>query len=808
MVVDIPDLTHSGFDYSIPAALLSTVKKGSRVIVPLGSRTTQGFVIAIHDKTKISNKIKAIKDNLDVVPSLSEELIQLAIWMSNRYSTHLFRTLQILIPSALKTKVEQVFIVEDDIDITVLSIQLSQQEINILAWVLDKQPVQESSLLKRFPNEHMLIQRLVEDGHLQLKKDFKDKGTKKKISVLKKKLAHELLSMELDKLPKNAQKQKLIIEYILFNAIEEIEIPKLMTALDITHSSIQALVKKGYIEVVEKEQLRDPYQDRFFQDKKVMLTNEQEKVFEQIVDAYHTTTSKPFLLHGVTGSGKTEIYLQAIQYGLDQGKDSIVLVPEISLTPQMVERFKGRFGSLVAVLHSRLSQGERLDEWRRIQRGKAKIVIGARSAIFAPLKNISFIIIDEEHESSYKQEEHPKYHTRDIAIWRAAYHQSIVVLGSATPSLESYYLAQKKEYQLLELPNRVHGRSMPTIHVADMRDELRAGNRSMFSRTLQQMIEDRLNKKEQIVLLLNRRGFSTFVMCRTCGYVMKCPHCDISLTYHHTNNTLRCHYCGYEEQVPNVCPECGSEHIRYFGTGTQRVEEDLAKRFPGVRVIRMDVDTTSKKGSHEKLLHSFRKEEADILLGTQMIAKGLDYPKVTLVGVIAADTLLKLPDFRAAERTFQLLTQVSGRAGRHELLGDVVIQTYTPEHYSIEYTKEHDYHSFFYKELQNRRMLNYPPLSKLIIIHFTHEHLPGVMKASEQFVRSLKQLITSDTEVLGPVVSPISRLKDRYRFQCMVKYNDETNILLQIHQTISWVNSQLNDRQLQISVDVDPYVLM
>jgi len=804
VVVDIPAINHQGFDYKIPDPLLPGLQKGCRVIVPLGSRMTQGFVIAIHPETDIQSRIRAIKENLDVVPTLSEELIELGIWMSKHYSTHLFRTLQTLIPSALKTKAEQYFFAADEWSM----LALNEREKAIFTWVARKQPVRQSALLDQFPTEQKLIQQMVESGILSLKKEFKDRGTKKKTNVVKVKISPEKLLKAIAELPKQAQKQREILEYFLFHELEEIAIGELINDLQLTRSSIQGLVKKGYLEIEQKVQWRDPYKGRDFQDKKVQLTEEQDRVFEQIRTAYGQSSSKPFLLHGVTGSGKTEIYLQAIQYGLEQGKSSIVLVPEISLTPQMVERFKGRFGSNVAVLHSRLSIGERLDEWRKIQRGDAKIVVGARSAIFAPLKNIGFIIIDEEHESSYKQEEHPKYHVREIATWRASYHQAVLIFGSATPLMETYYRAINKEYHLLELSRRVLGRSMPTIHIIDMRDELRAGNRSMFSTKLQEMIEDRLQKKEQIVLLLNRRGYSTFVMCRTCGHVMTCPHCDISLTYHHVNQTLRCHYCGYEERSPQVCPECGSKHIRYFGTGTQKVEEELSRRFLGVRVIRMDVDTTGKKDAHEKLLTSFRKHEADILLGTQMIAKGLDYPKVTLVGVIAADTILKLPDFRASERTFQLLTQVSGRAGRHQLSGDVIIQTYSPEHYSIQYTKEHDYHSFFQKELEHRKILNYPPVRKLILIHFSHENLPAVMKASERFVRQLKSNLPTDIEVMGPVVSPISRLKDRYRFQCMIKYNDETIILPTIHQTISWINEEWNDRQLQISVDVDPYVLM
>ncbi|WP_084024396.1 primosomal protein N' [Vulcanibacillus modesticaldus] len=803
VVIDIPDMRHHGFDYLVPDSLLPTLKKGCRVIVPLGSRVTQGFVIEIKSTTRVKN-VKPIKENLDIIPSLTEELIQLGSWMSNYYSSHLFRVLQMLIPTALKTKMEQYILVNDEIE----KDNISLKELEIIEWVAKNQPIKQSILIDHFSNEKHLIQQMLQFGLLELKRDFVDKGTSKKISFLKLKLSNEHLLLEIAELSKQARKQREVLEYFLFNQINEVSLSTLMSKLNINRSTIQSLVKKGYLEVIKKETARDPYKDRNFQDKRVTLTVEQEQVLRKIVSSFNGEEIKPFLLHGVTGSGKTEIYLQSIEEVLKEGKDSIVLVPEISLTSQMVERFKGRFGSLVAVIHSRLSQGEKLDEWRRIQRGDAKIIIGARSAIFAPVRNLGLIIIDEEHESSYKQEENPKYHVREVAKWRASYHNAVLVLGSATPSMESYFNAQNNQYYLLELPNRILGRKMPKIELVDMRDELRVGNRSMFSQTLQEKIDDRLNKQEQIVLFLNRRGYSTFVMCRSCGYVMKCPHCEISLTYHHTNRVLRCHYCGYTVSDPQNCPECGSKHIRYFGTGTQKVEEELVKRFPGVRVIRMDVDTTSKKGAHDKLLASFRKHEADILLGTQMIAKGLDFEKVTLVGVIAADTLLRLPDFRAAERTFQLLTQVSGRAGRHHLSGDVVIQTYTPEHYSIQYASNHDFQSFYKQELKQRKMMDYPPFRKLIVVHFSHQQLPNVMKASQLFVKELNRLVSRDVEILGPVTSPISRIKDRNRFQCMIKYNDESSTLNKVNQTISLLIEGLKDRNLLISVDVDPYVLM
>ncbi len=802
VVIDIPDTKHKGFDYSIPEDLTSSVDIGSRVLVPLGSRTTQGFVIAIHESAEVDHP-KPIKESLDLIPPLNEELIELGLWMKQYYFSHLYRTLQMLIPSALKTKIEEYISIEK-----VDGLFPSVEEEEIINYIASKQLVHRTTLLSAFPNQHQMIKQMIKLGILKINRDFKDKASMKMATYVTINLSREELLAHLSELSNQAKKQKLIMEYFLFEEVEEIEISRLLQKLEVSRSSIQALVKKGILAFDERVVYRNPYQDRVFQDKKVLLNNEQKDVLQKIIEAMKNKVSLPFLLHGVTGSGKTEIYLNAIDYAMESGRDAIVLVPEISLTPQMVERFKGRFGQRVAVLHSRLSQGEKLDEWRRIQQGDANIAIGARSAIFAPFNKLGLIIIDEEHESSYKQEEHPKYHVRDVAKWRAKYHQASIVLGSATPSIESFYNTREKEYQLLELPNRVMGSQLPVIELVDMREELENGNRSMFSHLLQEKISEKIERKEQIVLFLNRRGYSTFVMCRTCGYVMKCPHCEISLTYHHTNKVLRCHHCGYTVKEPKTCPECNSNHIRYFGTGTQKVEEELARRFPGVRVIRMDVDTTSTKGSHEKLLSAFRRHEADILLGTQMIAKGLDFPKVTLVGVIAADTILKLPDFRAAERTFQLLTQVSGRAGRHQLAGDVIIQTYSPEHYSLQHASKHDYLSFFSQELKHRSILNYPPYKKLIIVHFSHTELSKAMKASERFVRELKNDLLRDTEVLGPVTSPISRLKDRYRFQCMIKYNNESMIRNKLEHTIQFISDKIKDRQLLISIDRDPYILM
>jgi primosomal protein N' (replication factor Y) len=560
---------------------------------------------------------------------------------------------------------------------------------------------------------------------------------------------------------------------------------------------------------MDQEVYRDPYENRVFEKSiPFTLTAEQTAALKPIQEKIHHDEHDVFLLYGVTGSGKTEVYLQAIASVIEKGKEAIMLVPEISLTPQTVKRFKERFGEQVAVMHSGLSVGEKYDEWRKIHRKEVKVVVGARSAVFAPFESLGLVIIDEEHESSYKQEETPRYHARDVAIERAKSYGCPVILGSATPTLESFARAKKNVYKLLTLSQRMNKNALPAVDIVDMREELRTGNRSMFSELLFTKLKDRLEKGEQTVLMLNKRGHSSFVMCRSCGLVINCPNCDISLTYHRFNDIMKCHYCGFEEGMPSVCPECESEHIRFFGTGTQKVEEELAKILPEARVIRMDVDTTSKKGSHERLLNAFGEGKADILLGTQMIAKGLDFPNITLVGVLSADTMLHLPDFRSSEKTFQLLTQVSGRAGRHQLPGEVVIQTYTPEHYSIELSALQDYDAFYEREMYLRRQSHYPPYYYVVLITVSHEDLMKTVSVTEKITNYLGSRLNRDSVVLGPVASPISRINNRYRYQCLIKYKREPDLNQHLRTLLEHYQKETAQNHLQISIDLNPQIMM
>lgn len=785
------------FDYRVPDRFKGLVKAGMRVVVPFGPRKIQGFVTKIKEETAVqSGNIKDIVDLFDLSPVLTDELLELSHWLTEKTLSYHITALQSMLPAAMKAKYEK--------EIQVLSAEELPQSLKELFGQ------QESILYADIPPEQLKpIQKHVQKGHLEVRYHVSQKSGKKKVRTLQIAVTKEKLEEKQKQLKKNAVKQKALLTF-LFQANETTFLAKdLQQQTGASSQTIKALIQEGLLTESYEEIYRDPYRDREFTPSTPLdLTAEQAEAAKPIHQAVSDDKHETFLLHGVTGSGKTEIYLQTIDHVLQKGKEAIVLVPEISLTPQMVQRFKERFGSNVAVLHSGLSTGEKYDEWRKIHRKEVKLVVGARSAVFAPFENLGMIIIDEEHESSYKQEEMPRYHAKDVAIERAGRHQCPVVLGSATPSLESYARAKKGVYTLLTLKRRVNQQQLPHVSLIDMREELRNGNRSMFSEELMLRLKEVLERKEQAVLFLNKRGYSSFVMCRDCGYVEQCPHCEISLTYHRFQKRLKCHYCGHEAPVPAECPECHSEHIRYFGTGTQRVEEELTKVLPEARVIRMDVDTTSRKGAHEKLLTSFGNKEADILLGTQMIAKGLDFPDVTLVGVLSADTSLHIPDFRSSEKTFQLLTQVSGRAGRHEKAGSVIIQSYTPSHYSIELTKQHDYEAFYEQEMLHRRHQSYPPFYFLAMVTVSHEEVTKAAHVTDKIVQFLKMNCAPNTRILGPAASPIAKIKDRYRYQCVIKYKRENELASLLRKIQDHYQKEMEQKQLMISIDMNPYMMM
>jgi len=797
VVVDVPaSQTNKVYDYLIPESLSGTIEIGMRVIVPFGPRTIMGYVLELTDHSDIEN-LKPIKSLMDISPILTKEFIELGKWLANHTMSFYISAFQAILPQALKADYQKILH-----RLTTESLPEPLETIFSERDYLDYAELEDQSI------PLATIKNAIEDGDLEVIYQVKRKDNFKKVLMVEKIGTPEQLEEYARGLSNRAKKQKLMVEF-LTQLEEPILLKTFLETMATTRATIQPLIDHELIKLYQEEVYREPYDDEAIErTEPLVLKEQQEKALQSILTSIDENRDDVFVLHGVTGSGKTEVYLQAIAEVIKAGQEAIVLVPEIALTPQMVERFKGRFGSDVAVMHSALSSGERFDEWRKVHRKEVNVVVGARSAIFAPFENLGLIIMDEEHEATYKQEDHPRYHAKDVAIQRAKYHKCPIILGSATPSLETYARAKKGIYHLLEMRERSNLSEMPEVEIIDMRDELHSGNRSMFSRKLKEAIDDRLAKNEQVVLFLNRRGYSTFVICRDCGDVIECPHCDISLTFHQKQNRLKCHYCNYHEPVPSECPTCQSETIRYFGTGTQKVEESLNELIPEARIIRMDVDTTTRKGSHERLLKQFGQKQADILLGTQMIAKGLDFPDVTLVGVLAADSLFNLPDFRAAERTFQLLTQVSGRAGRHDLTGEVIVQSYTPDHYSIDFAKEYDYPGFFAKEMSIRRAFQYPPYFYLTLITVSHPNMNKAQEVTRTISQLLNKHLSEQSKILGPTPSPIERIKNRYRFQCMIKYKYEAKQRDVLARILQYYEEMMRKEDLLIQIDLQPYQLM
>lgn len=628
----------------------------------------------------------------------------------------------------------------------------------------------------------------------------------KKINTIYLRKSLEEIEFDIETKKIKTPNQIRIINFVKDN--EGATIPEIEMFTNCSRATVNTLIKNGYLEIVEKKIERDPLINKKIESTiKLELTQEQKIAYNKVEEAIENKKYESFLLYGVTGSGKTEIYLQLIEKVIKQNKKAIVLVPEISLTPQMIERFIARFGKEeIAVIHSKLSIGERYDEWNKIKEGKSKIIIGARSAIFAPVKDLGIIIIDEEHDSSYKSEATPKYQAKDIAKRIAKEEQIPLVLGSATPDISTYYKAINNEITLLTLTKRANNSNLPKVEIIDLKQELANGNHSMLSLELYKSIEENIKNKYQTILFLNRRGYSTFIMCRECGYTVKCKNCNISMTYHSYENKLKCHYCGYEEKLVTICPECGSKKIRYFGTGTQKLEQEIKKQFPNASTIRMDVDTVTKKNSHEEILNKFKNENIDILIGTQMVVKGHHFPKVTLVGVIAADSSLNIDDYRANERTFQILTQVAGRAGRENLPGKVIIQTYNPENYSIQSAQKQNYKSFYEIEIELRKQLKYPPFCDIIVIGFNSEKEEEIKKQTENFYQELIQKINCqfpDLKISRPAPSPIDKIQNKYRWRIIIK-GKMTEKLNEILNNIlkSWYDK--NNKNTKITIDVNP----
>jgi len=734
------------FDYHVPNELEGLIFVGSKVLVPFGKgeKLEEAFVIKIKEKTDYTNQIKNIAR---LEEQLKNEQIELAKWMAKRYFCNVSDCIKLMLTPGTRTKNKENRIQDKTINSIYLGKEIEQIELDI------------------------------EIGKIKSEKQIK------------------------------------VINFIKDN--EGVTIPEIEIFTDCSRTIVNTLIKNGYLEILEQKVERNPLNLKDLESikkeektEKLILTDEQQKAYEKIKNNMGKERYKTFLLYGVTGSGKTEIYLQLIEKALKQEKTAILLVPEISLTPQMLDRFIARFGKdEIAVLHSKLSIGERHDEWERIKEGKAKIVIGARSAIFAPIENIGIIIIDEEHDNSYKSEASPKYDAKEVANYIAKQSNCPLLLGSATPDIRTYTSAIdeiNEEFELLTLTKRANESTLPEVRVVDLKQELANGNRSMLSVDLYSAIEENLKNKRQTILFLNRRGYSTFIMCRECGYTVKCKNCNISLTYHSYEKKLKCHYCGYEEKLATICPECNSDKIRYFGTGTQKLEQEINKQFPKAKTIRMDVDTVTKKNSHEEILNKFKNENIDILIGTQMVVKGHHFPNVTLVGVIAADSSLNIDDYRANERTFQILTQVAGRAGREKIPGEVIIQSYNPENFSIQCAKKQNYEEFYETEIALREQLKYPPFCDIIVVNFNSLSETEIIKASGWFYENIKSNLNEEEfKLFRPMPSPIDKIQNKLRYRIIIKGNMNKEAYEKLNKCLKQAYEQ-KWKNTQISIDINP----
>jgi len=805
----------NSFTYSVPSEFESYVQVGVRAVVPFGKRTLTGFIINKSGTTSVKEKIKPINDIIDEKPIFDKKSLKFYKWLSDYYLSSLGEALKLSVPYGSEVETKRKIIIDSNICNELILKEKNQNStrVKILKELSERDEINLSYLQKivKKKNIYSILRTLEKSGALNIIDELSEGKVKvKKVNYVK--LAKSIAEVyaHLPELESRSPKQVKIILELISKKNQSIPQADLLRKTEASQSSIESLVNKGLITVFEKEVDRKYHEEYKESHNDITLASQQKKIVDEINIVISNSKFESFLLHGVTGSGKTQVYIELVKTALSLNKAALILVPEISLTPQMTSRLFNNFGDLVTVIHSRMSLGERFDSWRRILRGKSKVVIGARSALFAPLKNIGIIVVDEEHDASYKQfESTPKYNARDSAIILARINECPVVLGSATPSIESVYNGITGKYKLLTLPERVDNAKLPKISLVNISIERKKKKmENVFSKILLDKIEDRLKKKEGVIILQNRRGFSTQIYCEDCGEIETCDNCSVPLIYHINQNILQCHYCDLTKKVPNACTNCGSLSIKYFGTGTERVEDELEYYFPGVKVRRVDSDSISRKSSLSKILFEFGRGDIDVLVGTQMVSKGLDFPRLTLVGVISAETTLWLPDFRADERTFQLLTQVSGRAGRSKVEGEVIIQTQNEKHFALQKVLQNDYQGFYQKEIMDREKLGYPPFTRICLIETKDPEEEKAKGAINDFHNELlayrKWLKISD-----PTVAIIARLKGNYRFHILVKSSkvvDPGGAILRKAILNSFIefNRKSRFREIKLIYDVDP----
>ena len=794
------------YSYIVPPEMCQYLTIGARVLVPFGrgNKKTIGFVTRTYNDTHFNENLKPVISVIDMPSLISDEMLKIIFWLKDNTFCTYFDGFRTVVPTGFSYKFSQRYeLANKAIDTSVLT----EQELNAIEY------------LKSVPSKREVdcfLDTTISIERKKLVESLVDKGFLEEVDVLKRKSGDETVKMV--RLSDKYHKGQLDLKFterqnLVVNLLEECEcasIKEVCYMTNCTNAIIKRLVDKGVLTEFSKEVMRNPIgeveQTKSVSD--IVLNYEQYVAYEGITKLIDDNKPAGALLYGVTGSGKTSVFFHVISHVISVGKTALMLVPEISLTPQMVSKFKSYFGNSIAVLHSSLSLGQRMDEFKRIKNGDARIVIGTRSAVFAPLSNIGVIIMDEEGEHTYKSENSPRYHARDVAIQRCGYHNCLLLMASATPSLETFYYAKNGRFHLFELKERFANAQLPQVDIIDMQAEAESGNNSLFSRELADKIRETIDKKEQVILLLNRRGFNTYVSCLECKKPISCPNCNIPLTYHKKNNKLMCHYCGYTMDNSGKCPECGSDHLHSSGVGTQRVEDEIANLFPNAKLLRMDADTTFSKYSYEENFRAYENGEYDIMLGTQMIAKGLNFPNVTLVGVISIDKALFTGDFRSYERTFSLMTQVTGRCGRGDKPGYAYIQTFVPDHYVINLAAQQNYDEFYNQEIALRHALTYPPYCDICVICFSSQLESKAIMASDWFVQNMKKYIKENEikmplRALGPVPCTIERINNKYRYRLILKCKNTSSFRSMISDLLMQFYKNKNFGLVRITADIN-----
>ena len=821
--VMVPVHVNQKFTYKLPDSMRQSARLGSRVLVPLGHTITTGYIIGLRDSLRIGtslseSQIKEVKELLDIDPPLTPEVLEITRWVADYYAAPWGEVLRAALPAGINAAIEQ----------TVSITGQGQRELAALEEVTASPggPGKTNAKVRG-------LRLLADEGEFEVNAFCLRMGTTRAPKWLKELEQANLIarSYRAQSTPTRAKRRRAIrlkpattastdevrtttAQQRVLDALSanqnEMAVVDLLKAAAVSESAVRTLLKKGIVEEFTEEVRRDPLaRAELPATQEFQLTAAQKKALKLIEAPMKEGRFATMLLHGVTGSGKTEVYLRAMRDALGDGGGAIMLVPEIALTPILSRRLRAHFGDQIAIFHSSLSRGERFDEWARLRSGEARVVLGTRSAIFAPVQNLRLIVIDEEHDTSYRQEESPFYNARDTAIVRAQKESAVVVLGSATPSLESFHNAQSGKYEYLHLPERVANRPLAQAELIDMREVFaRHKKPAVFADELLQAIEATHARGEQTIILLNRRGYSSFILCRSCGESIECPNCDVALTYHREDRTLICHYCNHRQRAPEKCPACGSKYIYYVGEGTEQIEELLRKRFSRLRIGRIDRDAKSRRHQFEKTLLDFGKGEIDLLVGTQMLAKGHDFPNVTLVGVVSVDAGLALPDFRAAERAFQLITQVAGRAGRGDLPGRVLIQTYHPHHYALRHAQAQDYSGFYDEEIRHRRNHGYPPFVALALLLSRHKDQGRALATAQQLRKMLVEANRDHAcRILGPAPAPFARLRGEHRIQMLVKARSRKQMRAVIDQAMAAMEKAGQDLR-SVTLEIDPVSMM